>query len=58
MNTDDEGKEIKNSFMSGGGRCPNCGSTETEMRNYSMMWHEGAIHCAKCGEFIRIFDAG
>lgn len=39
-------------------KCPECGSEEFEMRNYSMMWHEGDIHCAKCGEFIRTFDAG
>jgi transcription initiation factor TFIIIB Brf1 subunit/transcription initiation factor TFIIB len=38
--------------------CPNCGSKEFEMRNYSMMWHEGDIHCVKCGKFIRTFDAG
>jgi len=39
-------------------KCPKCGSTEFEMRNYSMMWHDGDIHCARCGEFIRVFDAG
>ncbi len=37
--------------------CPGCGSREFEMRNYEMMWHEGDIHCAKCGKFIRRFDA-
>lgn len=58
MNTDDEGKVMNNTFMSGGGTCPNCGCTQTEMRNYSMMWHEGDIHCAECGTFIRTFDAG
>jgi uncharacterized Zn finger protein (UPF0148 family) len=39
-------------------KCPDCGSTEFEMRNYEMMWHEGDIHCAQCGKFIRRFDAG
>ena len=39
-------------------RCKKCGSTETVMKNYSMMWHEGDIYCAKCGEYIRMFDAG
>jgi hypothetical protein len=39
-------------------QCPECGSREFEMRNYSMMWHDGDIHCAKCGKFIRRFDAG
>lgn len=38
--------------------CPKCGGTTFEMRNYSMMWHDGDIHCAACGEFIRVFDAG
>lgn len=38
--------------------CLKCGSTEFEMRNYSMMWHEGDIHCARCGAYIRRFDAG
>jgi hypothetical protein len=35
-----------------------CGSTEFVIRNYSMMWHDGDIHCAQCGKFIRSFDAG
>jgi uncharacterized Zn finger protein (UPF0148 family) len=39
-------------------KCPECGATEFEMRNYEMMWHEGNIHCAQCGKFIRRFDAG
>ena len=39
-------------------QCPNCGSTDFEMRNYDMAWHEGDIHCARCGRFIRRFDAG
>jgi ribosomal protein S27AE len=38
--------------------CTECGSTDFEMRNYEMAWHEGDIHCARCGEFIRRFDAG
>ena len=38
-------------------KCPDCGSTEFEMRNYSVMWHKGDIHCASCGKFIRLFDA-
>lgn len=38
--------------------CPECGSTDFEMRNYEMSSHEGDIHCARCGKFIRRFDAG
>jgi transcription elongation factor Elf1 len=59
MNTDDQGKVIENSSLHvNNTKCPNCGSIEFEMRNYSMMWHEGDIHCANCGQFIRYYDAG
>lgn len=62
MNTDDSGKEIPNSVFSGPGTpCPTCGDKDSknrEVRNYSMMWHEGDIHCTVCGGFIRTFDAG
>lgn len=59
MNTDDEGKEMPDSVLTlSRTKCPKCGSTEFEMRNYSAMWHEGDIHCKSCGEFIRTFDAG
>jgi ribosomal protein S27AE len=39
-------------------KCPDCGNDQFEMRNYSLMWHDGDIHCARCGKFIRSFDAG
>lgn len=58
MNTDDNGREIQHSSLACPGRVCECGSTEFEMRNYSMLWHEGDIHCAICGKFIRTFDAG
>lgn len=59
MNTDDHGRVIPDSILTAPNTvCPDCGSTEFEMRNYSMMWHEGDIHCARCGKFIRKFDAG
>jgi ribosomal protein L37AE/L43A len=38
--------------------CPKCGSTEMELRNYDMMWHDGDIHCQKCGTYVRGYDAG
>lgn len=40
--------------------CPECDSAPEnhELRNYSMMWHEGDIHCGKCGTFVRYYDAG
>lgn len=58
MNTDDEGREIRDSVFTLKAVCPQCGGTEFELRNYSMMWHDGDIHCAKCGKFIRSYDAG
>lgn len=39
--------------------CKSCGCYgNTEMRNYSMMWHEADIHCGNCGRFLRYWDAG
>jgi len=58
MNTNEYGKEIPNSHLSVNDVCPKCGGKEFEMRNYSEIWHDGDIHCAGCGQFIRIFDAG
>jgi uncharacterized Zn finger protein (UPF0148 family) len=59
MNTDDKGNVIKDSSLTVNNTvCPECGSTEFELKNYSMMWHDGEIYCAKCGKYIRLFDAG
>jgi hypothetical protein len=43
-----------------GKKCPKCGSCPKhhEVRNYSMMWHEGDIHCNICESYVRLFDAG
>jgi hypothetical protein len=38
--------------------CPKCGSTEMTVRNYDPMWHDGDVHCVKCGEYVRGYDAG
>ena len=40
--------------------CPKCGSdpSKREVRNYSMMWHEGDVYCVLCDTFVRDFDAG
>ena len=40
--------------------CPNCGAPprEQEIRNYSMMWHDGDVHCTRCGAYVRMRDAG
>jgi len=29
-----------------------------EVRNYSFIWHDGDVHCAQCGAYIRMYDAG
>ncbi len=58
MNTDDQGRDMPDSIFSMIGVCPKCGGTEFEVRNYSMLWHDGDIHCAVCGRYIRGFDAG
>lgn len=40
--------------------CPNCGASPEfqEVRNYSMMWHDGDIHCTRCDAYVRGYDAG
>lgn len=38
--------------------CSECGSTETVLENYDMMWHDGDIVCAKCDCYVRGWDAG
>ncbi|MFB3779679.1 MAG: hypothetical protein ACE141_18820 [Bryobacteraceae bacterium] len=58
MNTDDQGREIPNSVLCTRDTCPKCGSTEMELRNYSMLWHDGDVHCAVCGAYVRGWDAG
>jgi tRNA(Ile2) C34 agmatinyltransferase TiaS len=37
--------------------CPDCGSTEFEMRTYGGPMEYADTHCAKCGRLIRRFDA-
>ena len=37
--------------------CPDCGSTELEMRTYGGLWEYADTHCAECGKLIRRFDA-
>ena len=40
--------------------CPKCGSEskDHEVRNHDLMWHDGDVHCLKCGTYVRTFDAG
>lgn len=39
--------------------CKKCGyEGPHELRNYNMMWHDGDIHCGRCGAYVRMYDAG
>jgi hypothetical protein len=42
--------------------CKKCGhdgmNPSHDIRNYSMMWHDGDVHCGKCGAHVRSWDAG
>jgi transcription elongation factor Elf1 len=38
--------------------CPKCGSTDMVVRNYSLMWGDGQVHCSSCGEYVRRYDSG
>ncbi len=40
--------------------CPHCGAdkSQQEVRNHSLMWHDGDVYCTACGGFVRYFDAG
>lgn len=40
------------------GVCPKCGSGNTSVHNYSMMWHDGDVICDDCGTYVRGYDAG
>lgn len=59
MNTDKYGHDMPDSaFSLSNTECPKCGSTEFELKNYDESFHDGDVHCADCGQFIRRFDAG
>jgi len=32
--------------------CPDCGSTEREMRTYGGNWDDADFHCSRCGKLI------
>lgn len=38
-------------------KCQECGSNNTYIKNYDMMWYDGKLHCRDCGTFIRDWDA-
>lgn len=58
MSTDEEERREAPGVTCTREACAQCGSTETAMRDYDPRWHEGDIYCAKCGVFMRHFDAG
>lgn len=39
-------------------KCPQCGGTNFEVRDYDMMWHDGEVWCADCDVYVRRYDAG
>jgi hypothetical protein len=39
-------------------KCPSCGGTNFEVRNYSLMWHDGDVYCKDCDVYVRGYDAG
>jgi hypothetical protein len=43
--------------VAGQSRCIECGSTRLNIRNYSMMWHDGDLYCEN-GHYVRGYDAG
>lgn len=39
-------------------KCPKCGGTNFEVRNYNMMWQDGDVYCKDCNVYVRGYDAG
>lgn len=39
-------------------KCPVCGGTHFEVRNYDLMWHDGDVYCIDCNVWVRTYDAG
>jgi uncharacterized Zn finger protein (UPF0148 family) len=59
LSTDDTGRRIENSILTVfNTKCPKCGSTHLELRDYSMVWRDGRIYCSTCGTFVRNYEAG
>jgi len=56
------GTEPEAGHILGGGKdrntCKECGSTNLEVRNFSLAWHDGQVHCSDCGAYVREYDAG
>lgn len=40
--------------------CPRCGAppSEHEVRDYDMVWHDGNVHCTRCGAYVCMYNAG
>lgn len=39
-------------------KCPQCGGTDFEVRNYDEMWRDGDVYCIPCNVRVRGYDAG
>lgn len=65
MDKQNEGKEQLTMYAFHGistaeiSKCPECGNgaEQWELRNYNEMFRDGDIYC-KCGQYIRMYDAG
>ena len=44
----------------GSPNCPECDAppSKHEVRNHSLIWHDGDVHCTECGAYVRKYDAG
>jgi hypothetical protein len=40
--------------------CPLCGAgpEHQQVRNHSLIWHDGDVYCTRCGAYVRRYDAG
>lgn len=39
-------------------KCPKCGGTNFEVRNYNRLWQDGEVWCKSCNVYVREYDAG
>lgn len=38
--------------------CPQCGSVNTEVRNFDQVWRDADVVCRDCDTYVRDYDAG
>jgi predicted Zn finger-like uncharacterized protein len=52
MTASDSTGEMTSTVFALNHTCPDCGSTEFELRNYNLGAYTGQVYCSHCGEFI------